>query len=179
MNSTCRHALLLSLGLCTLPALAADSPLIVVRDRGGSSALPYYRALSLQAHTPQETAKQPALHIPTPAGQGSEADLLPVHSARLTPGPVEPRVIRAPGLTPIFLIGDDSPSRTWLQQKHETLRALHAVGLVVHVDSLNALESLRKLAPGVTLAPASGDDLAGRLGLRHYPVLITATGIEQ
>nr|MBF3175129.1 DUF2859 domain-containing protein [Pseudomonas aeruginosa] len=30
-----------------------------------------------------------------------------------------------------------------------------------------------------TLAPASGDDLAQRLGLRHYPVLITATGIEQ
>jgi integrating conjugative element protein (TIGR03765 family) len=38
---------------------------------------------------------------------------------------------------------------------------------------------LRRLAPGLTLAPASGDDFAQRLGLRHYPVLITATGIEQ
>jgi hypothetical protein len=25
----------------------------------------------------------------------------------------------------------------------------------------------------------AGDDLAERLGLRHYPALITATGIEQ
>ncbi|MCR3827559.1 MULTISPECIES: DUF2859 domain-containing protein, partial [Pseudomonadota] len=25
----------------------------------------------------------------------------------------------------------------------------------------------------------AGDDLADRLGLRHYPALITATGIEQ
>ncbi|MEP7248003.1 MAG: DUF2859 domain-containing protein, partial [Gammaproteobacteria bacterium] len=29
------------------------------------------------------------------------------------------------------------------------------------------------------LAPASADDLAGRLGVQHYPVLVTATGIEQ
>ena len=28
------------------------------------------------------------------------------------------------------------------------------------------------------LSPASGDDLAQRLGIQHYPVLITATGIE-
>ena len=38
---------------------------------------------------------------------------------------------------------------------------------------------LRRLAPGLTLSPASGDDLAQRLGLRHYPVLITSTGVEQ
>ena len=35
------------------------------------------------------------------------------------------------------------------------------------------------ILPGVPLAPVAGDDLAERLGLRHYPVLITATGIEQ
>ncbi|MGS8281918.1 DUF2859 domain-containing protein, partial [Pseudomonas aeruginosa] len=38
---------------------------------------------------------------------------------------------------------------------------------------------LRALVPGVPLAHVSGDDLAERLGLRHYPALITATGIEQ
>ena len=35
---------------------------------------------------------------------------------------------------------------------------------------------LRALVPGVPLAPVAGDDLAYRLGLRHYPALITATG---
>jgi len=28
------------------------------------------------------------------------------------------------------------------------------------------------------LSPASGDELAQRLSIQHYPVLITATGIE-
>ena len=44
---------------------------------------------------------------------------------------------------------------------------------------LDGLARLRALVPGVPLAPVAGDDLAERLGLRHYPVLITATGIEQ
>ncbi|CAP44551.1 PFL_4695 family integrating conjugative element protein [Bordetella petrii] len=51
--------------------------------------------------------------------------------------------------------------------------------LVVNVETVQGLERLRALAPGVPLAPVSGDDLAERLGLRHYPALITATGIEQ
>ena len=49
----------------------------------------------------------------------------------------------------------------------------------VNVESMAALTALRRLAPGLILSPASGDDLAQRLGLRHYPVLITATGVEQ
>ncbi|KJS66071.1 MAG: hypothetical protein JL55_37630, partial [Pseudomonas sp. BICA1-14] len=75
--------------------------------------------------------------------------------------------------------GDDARSRAWLRQRHAALRELGAVGLVVNVESTAALVDLRRLAPGLTLAPASGDDLAQRLGLHHYPVLITATGIEQ
>ena len=38
---------------------------------------------------------------------------------------------------------------------------------------------VRAIAPGLNLSPMSADDLAERLGLRHYPVLVTATGIEQ
>ncbi|MBF3324750.1 integrating conjugative element protein, partial [Pseudomonas aeruginosa] len=54
-----------------------------------------------------------------------------------------------------------------------------AVGLVVNVETVQGLARLRALVPGVALAPVAGDDLAERLALRHYPVLITATGIEQ
>lgn len=60
-----------------------------------------------------------------------------------------------------------------------TLRERGAVGLVVNVETVQGLARLRALVPGVPLAPVSGDDLAERLGLRHYPALITATGIEQ
>jgi integrating conjugative element protein (TIGR03765 family) len=50
--------------------------------------------------------------------------------------------------------------------------------MVVNVSTPEALAALRRLAPGLMLSPVSGDDLAQRLGLQHYPVLITATGIE-
>ncbi|HEV2682736.1 MAG TPA: integrating conjugative element protein [Rhodanobacter sp.] len=152
---------------------AARPAPIVVEDRGGVPALPYYRALNL---LPEATTAPPS---DGPATRPvTDEDMLPVHSAQLTPGDVAARVIRAPGLTPTFVIGDDPRSRTWLQQHSSALRELGAVGLVVNVDSAAALEALRRLAPGVTLAPTPGDDLARRLGLRHYPALITATGIE-
>lgn len=109
----------------------------------------------------------------------SEADMLPVRSALLSPGDVDHRTLDAPGLPPLFLIGDDPRSHTWLQRLYPNLRELNAVGLVVNVDSPTALDQLRKLAPELTLSPVSADDLAQRLNLQHYPVLITAEAIEQ
>lgn len=112
------------------------------------------------------------------ATQQAEVKMLPVHSVYLSPGDESRRTIHAPGLTPLFLIGDDQRSRWWLHQHQAELRKLNALGLVVNVMSVDALASLRQLAPGLTLAPASSDDLAQRLGIHHYPVLITATDIE-
>ncbi|MEB1846796.1 integrating conjugative element protein [Xanthomonas campestris pv. campestris] len=163
------------LSTTTVLAQTASAPLIVVEDRGGASALPYYQPLNPQ---PDDTARPAPLPRPR-VGNSAEAAMLPVRSANLSPGDVPRRVIRAPGLTPLFLVGDDARSRAWLRQRHAALRELGAVGLVVNVESTAALVELRRLAPGLTLSPASGDDLAQRLGLRHYPVLITATGIEQ
>lgn len=160
------------------PRSSATQPLIVVEDRGGTSALPYYQALNPQGAAP---ARSPAA-TPVPHGVGSadaEAAMLPVRSTRLSPGDEPRRVIRAPGLTPLFLVGDDDRSRAWLRQHRATLQELRAAGLVVNVTTPQALAELRRLAPGLTLSPASGDDFAQRLGIRHYPVLITATGIEQ
>jgi integrating conjugative element protein (TIGR03765 family) len=154
------------------PALA---DLIVVEDRGGVSALPYYEAFA----SSEKRAKPPAARKASPIRSPSEAEasLLPVRSSRLSPGEEPPRAIRAPGLTPLFLVGDDARSRAWLARHSAELRELRAVGLVVNVASPAALAALRRLAPDIPLSPASGDDLAQRLGLRHYPVRITATGI--
>ena len=165
------------LSTTTVFAQTASAPLIVVEDRGGASALPYYQPLNPQ---PDDTARPAPLPRPRVGNAAdAEAAMLPVRSTQLSPGEVRRRVIRAPGLTALFLIGDDERSRAWLRQRHAALRELGAVGLVVNVESMAALTALRRLAPGLTLSPASGDDLAHRLGLRHYPVLITATGVEQ
>lgn len=109
----------------------------------------------------------------------SEADMLPVRSTLLTPGDVANRALDVPDLPPLFLIGDDARSRRWLQQRYPMLQDLNAVGLVVNVDTPTALGNLRQLAPALTLSPVSADDLAQRLELKHYPVLITAGAIEQ
>ncbi|MCY1366925.1 integrating conjugative element protein [compost metagenome] len=114
-----------------------------------------------------------------PVAAVNEASMLPVRSSRLSPGEVARRVLEAPGLPPFFLVGDDERSRAWLQQRALRLRDLGAVGLVVNISSAESLAALRALAPGLSLAPVAGDDLATRLGLHHYPVLITATSLEQ
>ena len=165
--------------LLELSAGAAPASPIVVEDRGGVSALPYYQTLNLQPRTPEEAPVVPPMMPPAPSGANGAAGRLPVRSLLLTPGAVTRRVIQAPGLSPIFLIGDDARSRAWLQQRIEPLRKLNAIGLIVNVESSAALDELRGLAPGLVLVPVSGDDLAQRLGLSHYPALITATGIEQ
>lgn len=165
------------LALPWLPMLAQANTLIIVDDRGGISALPYYEALNLQ---PRAGLSAPRLEIPRPpAGAVNEANMLPVQSMRLSPGAVTRQVMEAPGLQPLFLVGDDERSRAWLQLRAPRLRELGAMGLVVNVSSADSLAALQALVPGLPLSPVPADDLAERLGLRHYPVLITATGLEQ
>ncbi len=169
-------AITLSMSWTITPTFAEPVSLIVVDDKGGTSTLPYYQALKL----PQRETKNPPIKIPPmPAKPFSEADMLPVRSTRLTPGVVNRRSLEAPGLTPFFLVGDDDLSHAWLREREPFLRKFNAVGLVVNVSSIEALTALRQKVPHLSLAPVSGDDLVERLGLRHYPVLITATGIEQ
>lgn len=171
--------LLLLLGVATKVG-AIDAPiskLTVVADFGGASALLYYRALNLLPPSVTPTASLPQPRVPHSVHE--EADFLPVHSRRLTPGLITHQVLRLRGLSPFFLAGDDPRSRLWIHEHLTSLRQLGAVGFIVQVDSVAALEGLRALAPGLTLVPASADDLATRLRLTHYPALVTATGIEQ
>lgn len=141
----------------------AAAPLIVVEDHGGVSALPYYAIL--QPARAAQTRKP--THIPR-----GEAAMLPVRSMRLTPGEPTQHVIEAAGMRPFFLVGDDARSCAWLQHWHDRLREIGAVGLVVNVETLAALDRLRQCAPTLILSPVSGDDLARRWKLRHTPVLI-------
>jgi len=175
MNRTLTTFRLMALCLCPIPALSASPPLVVVEDVGGVSALPFYRTLNLQVDV---ATPAPRVPLTPPHASFSEASMLPVRSARLTPGVVIARTIEAPGLSPIFIVGDDARSRLWLVAHLNTLRELDAVGIVVNVETLDGLNALRAAARGLTLSPASGDDLAQRLHLNHYPALITATGIE-
>lgn len=171
------------------PLVAAQSPvqrppslpdLIVVADHGGTPARAYFVAIS-GAGVDESEGYSP--HIggqSRPSQPYGEKDMLPVTSERLSPGRVTPRPLDLPsGFTPVFLIGDDPLSRRWLAERGDILREMHAVGLVVQVEDRAALLALRAEAEGLELRPVSGDGLAKRLGLAHYPVLINRQGIEQ
>lgn len=154
--------------------LSAFADLVIVEDKGGSSALPYYESLNLQSDEKAVPALPPVLI------DVDETRMLPVHSETLTPGPVQARTINANGLTqPIFLVGSDRLSLTWLAERREALREINAVGLAVEVPDARALAAIREAADGLRIMPVSGDDIGQRLGIAHYPVLVTATGIEQ
>ncbi|MFV3375510.1 integrating conjugative element protein [Pseudomonas sp. NY11226] len=105
--------------------------------------------------------------------------VLPVHSARLTPGEVPRRVLDLPGMVPLFLVGADAASLAWLTQHAPALKRLGANGLAVEVVDAAALQRIQAVAPGLAIWPVSGDDIAERLELEHYPVLITPTGMVQ
>ncbi len=105
--------------------------------------------------------------------------VLPVRSARLSPGAVQPRALRLPGMTPLFLVGQDTASLEWLSRHAQALQDLGANGLAVEVDDAQALRRIQTAAPGLNIWPVSGDDIAERLELDHYPLLITTTGLQQ
>ncbi len=172
-------SLLASTGI--LPVQAQQVPpglpaLNVVADHGGQPARPYYVAIGM-AGVPEVEGYVPDPGAPVSIG---EHHMLPVESERLTPGRVEARPLELPpGTTPFFLVGEDAHSIAWLEQRGDALRDMRAVGLVVQVKNSEGLEEIRGVAQGLELRPVSADDLAGRLGLSHYPVLITADGLEQ
>ncbi|MEN4946457.1 integrating conjugative element protein [Pseudomonas proteolytica] len=108
-----------------------------------------------------------------------EAWILPVSSSRLSPGQITPRPLQMPGLQPFFLVGDDSQSLAWLHQHAATLGEMGAAGLAVEVADTEALSRIRAAVPGITILPVNGNDIATHLQIEHYPVLVTATSLEQ
>lgn len=163
MKKTC--ILLFLTGL--MVPLSGQSALKVIADLGGQSTETYFSAINRQPD-PQETA-------PVVSRPGGEAGMLPVSTPELTPGAVTSRPLNLPGIGALFLVGDDALSRAWLRDNATRLQQLHAAGMIVNVQNADGLAALRALAPGLTMAPASGSTLARRLQLSHYPVLITDT----
>lgn len=152
-----------------LPAKADQHPVLtVVEDRGGASALPYYQDIE-----PEPTSSPPVVTGVRAGGA------FPVTTPELSPGPVQGRVINAAGLQPMFIVGDDPTSQAWLKKKLPQLQQLQAVGLAVNVSNAARLEEMRRWAPGLQVMPVPATDIAGRLRLQHYPVLITATTLQQ
>ena len=147
----------------------------MIFDNGHTQSLaPYLEVIESGPQT-----SPPAVPAIPSLGAADLATLLPIRSPGLSPGKVRIRAHARPLLRPFFMIGADARSRRWLARRREHLTSIGAVGLLVAADSERELQAIAKLARGLSITPASGSDLARVLGLEHYPVLITASGISQ
>lgn len=165
---------ILLFGLCLVTTTVLAN-LNVIADLGGDDASPYFEGINRQKGSAPLPVAPPA---PMSAGE-AEAAMLPVITPELTPGKVAARPLQLSGIGALFIVGDDEVSRAWLQANAELLKSRSAAGLVVNVSHLSGLQALRERVPGLPMAPASGSELARRLRLSHYPVLITDTGLSQ
>jgi integrating conjugative element protein (TIGR03765 family) len=167
--------------LLVLPGHAALGAPQVLYDSGLTWPLAPYLAIFDEDWVNEErSAESPAPPSATATGVTLEA-LLPIRTPEMSPGAVQARgpQAAATGARPVFLIGTDPLSLDWLAAHRERLIELGAVGMLIEAESVEAVRQVAGRAEGLQVLPASGSELARALGLRHYPVLISAQGIEQ
>ena len=175
-------AILLFLSL--IPALAGAA-LTVIYDSGDTKSIaPFLEAFSstefsLAQNETSQSNQTPQLTDPPQLGAADIESLLPIRSPGLTPGIVQPQNHDRPFAQPFFLIGSDEMSKQWLLDNRDRLKEVGAVGMLVQADTLEDLRSIAEISDGLSIMPASATDLAEALKISHYPVLITAHGIEQ
>ena len=162
---------LILLGLSTV---AYGEKLTVIYDSGDTlSITPYKKRV-------QPETRPPTKIKPIPKHPITLSPNFPITTPQLSPKIVAPRSISLPHLqTPIFIIGSDTFSRQWLQERKDELMNVGAVGLLVEAESLEALKSMQVLGDGLHITAVPGQDIARQLGIKHYPVLISRTAIEQ
>ena len=159
-----------------LVPVMAQAELTVIYDSGNTQPIaPFLEIFESADERPQQRPrpKRPQL------GAADPEAWLPIQSPGLTPGPVRARSHDRPFARPFFLIGSDTRSRRWLQDHRDGLKEIGAVGMLVQADTLDDLRTIAELADGLSILPASASDIAKVLGVSHYPVLISAHGIEQ
>lgn len=157
--------------LCLLLCLGAHArePLTVIYDSGDTLPLEPY----LPKRAPQEK-------VTTQKKNGQLAFNLPITTPSMQPGKamVTPKALRYLQ-QPLFLVGADQVSRDWLAERREQLIQLGAVGLLVEAKDRQEVEAVLAIAEGLRLVPASAEGFAAKLGLTHYPILLSKEGWEQ
>ena len=161
---------------CLLVPVAAQAELTVIYDSGNTRLIaPFLEAFESANETPQLSP----VPIKPKLGAADPKTWLPIQSPGLKPGIVQARSHDRPFARPFFLIGSDTRSRQWLRDHRGRLKEIGAVGMLVQAETLDDLRTIAELADGLPILPASAGDIAKALGVAHYPVLISAHGIEQ
>ena len=161
----------MSTAIAVLLTYSATAELQVLYDSGQSWPIdPYLEPLLAGIEDSKAQQTEPA---EPGLGAADLNELLPIRSPGLTPGPVATREFDAPIPVAFFMVGSDQASLRWLKIHRDYLRAQGAVGLLVDASDEDDLHAVAAVAGGLAITPASGDDIATALAIKHYPLAVT------
>ncbi|WP_444928294.1 integrating conjugative element protein (plasmid) [Microbulbifer sp. TRSA002] len=81
-------------------------------------------------------------------------------------------------MRPMFIIGYDPVSISWLKTNKELLADKKAIGLVVNVENKEQMDALQEIVGNdVMMQPTPGDRLAEHLKIKHYPFYMDNQGV--
>ncbi|UMB77370.1 integrating conjugative element protein [Dickeya fangzhongdai] len=150
---------------------AAAMALTVVADLGGESTDRYFSAIN----PVQDDVRMPENTPQT--GRAFVSSMMPIRTPELSPGVEPERAVSLPGMQPLFLFGDDQRSLAILRHCYPQLKEMAATVLMVSVPDESLFRAIHADYPDITILPVNGSDLARRLKLSHYPVMVTAGAI--
>ena len=81
-------------------------------------------------------------------------------------------------MRPMFIVGYDPVSISWLKTNKDLLAEKKAIGLVVNVESKEQMDALQKIVGDeVMMQPTPGDRLSEHLKIKHYPFYMDNQGV--
>lgn len=105
---------------------------------------------------------------------------VPIRTRTMTPQRLTSKDAYFPNLSiPLFIVGADAMSLSWLQQWREALLKVGAVGWVVQAENEAELRAVAQAGAGLRFMALPGDPLSEIFGVNGYPVLISERAIEQ
>ncbi len=97
----------------------------------------------------------------------------------LEPGLVQEQRHGQTVIMPFFIVGADEWSQEWLIANVDYLAQIGARGMAANIESAEALNYLRELAPPLVIEAVPVDEIAKVFGINNYPVLVSREAIEQ
>jgi integrating conjugative element protein (TIGR03765 family) len=178
-SGACNIKIVFIMALAILHASQGMAEPVVIFDSGKTQPLAaYLPAVKLPVQTAFQTSTTATVLNAERLQVLSQS--LPAITPELTPGKVAPKTLSIPYLErPVFIIGADALSLQWLQHHRGRLNMLHAVGLVVNVQTAEQLAQLKQQTVPLELVALSGSELARQFALSHYPVLVSSARMEQ
>ncbi len=157
-----------AMGIVSMPCLGLE---VIYRD---SNAVAYQHIV--KSEETGERTQNELMQSKKPASA------FPLSSEILTVGDVESKAVNLKYMPfPVYFVGTDNRSKAWVVQHHDVLKSINAVGVIVAAENEQAVQIFLTGIEDLPMKMVSVDDVIrnAQLPVKHYPVLITNSVIEQ